>query len=85
MAQLAHKGINMGSNDSFKKENRWIPSPHSQAHPAKMRKAQPCNPNFAGRACLFAIAFLPTLKTNFFGNGSASNERVDDYKRLIIN
>ena len=27
------------------------------------------------RACLFANAFLPTLKTNFFGNGSASNER----------
>ena len=37
------------------------------------------------RACLSATAFLPTLKTNFFGNGSALFERISDCKRLIIN
>jgi len=37
------------------------------------------------RACLFAIPFLPNLKTNFFGNGSASTERIKDCKVLIIN
>ncbi len=37
------------------------------------------------RACLFATAFLPTLKTNFFGNSSASIERIYDCKNLIIN
>ena len=37
------------------------------------------------RACLSATAFLPTLKTNFFGNGSASIEWINDCKILIIN
>lgn len=37
------------------------------------------------RACLFSTPYLPTLKTNFFGNSSASIERINDYKRLIIN
>lgn len=32
------------------------------------------------RACLFANALFPTLKTNFFGNGSASIERILNYK-----
>jgi len=37
------------------------------------------------RACLSATAFLPTLKTNFFGNSSASIERILDGNELIIN
>lgn len=37
------------------------------------------------RACLSATAFLPTLKTNFFGNSSASIEWIDNCKGLIIN
>jgi len=37
------------------------------------------------RACLSATAFLPTLKTNYFGNDSAFIERINDCKRLIIN
>jgi len=37
------------------------------------------------RACLLTSAFLPTLKTNFFGNSSASIERIYGCKRLIIN
>jgi hypothetical protein len=32
-----------------------------------------------------ASAFLPTLKTNFFGNSSASIERFKDYNKLIMN
>lgn len=32
-----------------------------------------------------ANAFLPTLKTNFFGNGSASIEIFKDNNKLIIN
>jgi hypothetical protein len=32
-----------------------------------------------------ANAFLPTLKTNFFGNSSASIERFKDYNKLIMN
>jgi hypothetical protein len=32
------------------------------------------------RACLFPNAFLPTLKTNFFGNGGASIELIWDDK-----
>lgn len=37
------------------------------------------------RACLSANAFLPTLKTNFFGNGSASVERILGYEKQITN
>ena len=37
------------------------------------------------RACLFANAFLPTLKTNFFGHSSASIERILDCSKLITN
>jgi len=37
------------------------------------------------RACLSATAFLPTLKTVFFGNDSASIELIYDYKILINN
>lgn len=37
------------------------------------------------RASLSATAFLPTLKTNFFGNDSASIKRIDNCKELIIN
>ncbi len=35
------------------------------------------------RACLFANAFLPTLKTNFFGNGNTSIELIEDCNELI--
>jgi hypothetical protein len=37
------------------------------------------------RACLSATAFLPTLKTNFFGNSGASIERNLDCSKLITN
>jgi len=42
------------------------------------RATKNCN-----RACLSASAFLPTLKTNFFGNGSASIELVLVYEKQI--
>ncbi len=34
---------------------------------------------------VFASAFLPTLKTIFFGNSSVSIEQIYNCKRLIIN
>ena len=37
------------------------------------------------RACLSATAFLPTLKTIFFGNDRASIELIYEYKILITN
>jgi len=37
------------------------------------------------RACLSATAFWPTLKTNFFGNSSASIGQILDCSKLIIN
>lgn len=37
------------------------------------------------RACPSANAFLPALKTNFFGNGSASIELINYCKGLVIN
>tara|TARA_R110002111_G_scaffold185960_2_gene251888 strand:- start:883 stop:1086 length:204 start_codon:yes stop_codon:yes gene_type:complete len=37
------------------------------------------------RAYLFANAFLPTLKTNFFGNSSTSIGRFLDCDKLIPN
>jgi len=55
-------------------------SPHSQAQLQFARaNAQTKNCN---RACLSANAFLPTLKTNFFGNGSASIERFLDFDKI---
>ena len=47
-----------------------------------------CNMYFSGclhRACLFATAFLPTLKTNFFGNSNTLIERFLDCAKLITN
>jgi hypothetical protein len=41
-------------------------------------------PNFAKEYAI-ATAFLPTLKTNFFGNSSATIERILDYNKLIMN
>ena len=32
----------------------------------------------------FPTLFLPTLKTNFFGNSSASNERFKNSNNLIM-
>ncbi len=37
------------------------------------------------RACLSAIAFLPTQKTNFFGNAGASIEQLYECNILIMN
>jgi len=37
----------------------------------------------SGRACLSASAFLPILKTRFFGNGSASIGRILKYEKHI--
>jgi len=60
-----------------------IANAHSQAH-LQFTQADPQFKN-CKRACLSATAFLPTLKTIFFGNSSASIERIYDCKRLIIN
>ena len=49
-----------------------------------IRTSQPATKN-CKRACLPATAFLPTLKTIFFGNGSASIEQVLDCGKLITN
>ncbi len=76
MAQLAHKGIKMGSNDSFEKGKLLVTQP-TQPSTFAIRKSNHTTKN-CKRACLFAIAFLPTLKTNFFGNSSASNGRIDN-------
>jgi len=58
-------------------------NPHSQAQlQFAQANAQTKNCN---RACLFATAFLPTLKTNFFGDSSASIERILDCSKLIFN
>ena len=56
---------------------------YSQAH-LQFAHAKPQSRN-CKRACPFANAFLPTLKTNFFSNSSASIERFIDSKRLIMN
>ncbi|MDD4149183.1 MAG: hypothetical protein PHE33_04075 [Bacteroidales bacterium] len=57
-----------------------LANPHSQAQLQFARaNAQTQNSN---RAFLSATAFMPTLKTNFFGNSSASIELIYDYKRL---
>lgn len=54
--------------------------PSTIAIRTSQRTSKNCN-----RACLSANAFLPTLKTNFFRNGSASIERFKDYNKLIMN
>ena len=59
-----------------------IANPHRQAH-LQFTKANPQSKNFK-RACLSATAFLPTQKTNFFGNGSSSIGKIYGCKRLII-
>jgi len=58
-----------------------IINPHSQAQ-LQFAQANVQTKN-CNRACLFVNAFLPTLKTNFFGNGSASIERILDCSKLI--
>ncbi len=60
-----------------------ICSPHSQAH---LQFAQAnAQPKITRELVCPATAFLPTLKTNLFGNSSASTELVCDYKRMIMN
>lgn len=55
-------------------------SPHSQAQlQFAQANAQTKNCN---RACLSANAFLPTLKTNFFGNGSSLIERITHFRKI---
>jgi hypothetical protein len=50
--------------------------PSTIAIRTSQRLTKNCN-----RACLSATAFLPTLKTIFFGKGSASIELIFDYKK----
>jgi len=47
-----------------------------------IRTSQHTTKNYK-RACLSATAFLPTLKTIFFRNSSASIERILDCGKLI--
>ncbi len=54
--------------------------PNTIAIRTNQRLTKNCN-----RASLFSNAFLPTLKTNFFKNSSASIEWISNCKRLIIN
>ena len=64
-------------------ERNKLAYPLSQAQLQFARANTPaknCN-----RACLFSNAFLPTLKTNFFGNIGASIEPILDCNKLIIN
>jgi hypothetical protein len=64
----------------MKISNSQPTQPSTIAIRTSQRLTKNCN-----RACLFATAFLPTLKTNFFGNGSASIGLIIECKRLIIN
>jgi hypothetical protein len=83
MAQLAHISIKTGSNDSFEKGK--LDTQPAQLSTFTIRTSMHTTKN-CKRACLFSTAFLPTLKTNFFGNCSASSiERIDVRKILIIN
>jgi hypothetical protein len=52
---------------------------------SKVLRGKSQEDTLSGRACLSAYAFLPTLKINFFGNGSASVERILTYKKLTTN
>lgn len=89
MAQLAHISIKIGSNGSFEK-GKWMDTQPTQPSTSrfsasKVLQSKSQEDTLSGRACLFATAFLPTLKTNFFRNGSASIERIYGCKRLIMN
>ncbi len=56
---------------------------YSQAH-LQFTQADPQFKN-CKRACLFAIAFLPTIKTIFFGKSSISIVRDNNCNKLIMN
>ena len=56
---------------------------HTQPSTFAIRTSQRTSKNYK-RACLPATAFLPTLKTIFFGNSSASIELDGECKRLIM-
>ena len=56
----------------------------SQSSTFAIRTCQRSTKNYK-RACLFPTAFLPTLKTNFSGNSSASIEQILDGSKLITN
>ena len=58
--------------------------PHTQPSTFAIRMIRHTTEN-CKRACLFATAFLPTLKTIFFENISASTKRIYVYKQLIMN
>lgn len=83
MAQLAHISIKIGSNDSFEK-GKWMDTQPIQSSTFAIRTSRHATKNYK-RACLSASAFLPTIKTNFFNNSSASIERIYNCKRLITN
>lgn len=53
-----------------------------QAH-CQVAKKPTAQTKTCQRACLSANAFLPTLKTNFFGNSSASIELNNNSNKLI--
>ena len=57
------------------KKNSQPAQPSTITIHTSQRLTKNCN-----RACLFATAFLSTLKTNFFGNCGASIELIYDYK-----
>jgi hypothetical protein len=60
-----------------------IPHTHSQAHLQFTRAST--QPKITKELVCLPSLFCPTLKTNFFGNGSASIELIFDYKIMIMN
>jgi hypothetical protein len=61
----------------------YDPNAHSQAH---LQFAQAnAQPKIAKELVCLPTLFLPTLKTNFFGNSSALIERILDCSKLITN
>ncbi len=62
--------------------NKIYYSQPTQPNTFAIRTSQHTTKNYK-RACLSVTAFLPTLKTNFFGNSRASIERINGFKKLI--
>jgi hypothetical protein len=65
------------------KKQELDPNAHSQAH---LQFAQAnARPKIAKELVRLPTLFLPTLKTNFFGNSSASIKRILDCSKLVTN
>ena len=63
---------------------RKLPSA-TKPYTLSSRSKMPSHDQNLSKSMSFANAFLPTLKTIFFGNSSVSIEQIYNYKRLIMN